>query len=695
MRRAVVVAGVVAALCAAVGALFRLEDDPIRSLVDRDPTVAALFEAYQGRSPYRGRIFVEDAGLAPDERARLEAALAAAGYVEATLLPARSSERAADLVSILPAAEVRRLLAWETVEARADELVTVAGLPGGGAVLRDAERDPFGLVGAVAERLRSPAAPAAGPAPRVFQSPPSPVYERLGIVYDVLVALGDKVRWIGGDFFAVESYRAVRHDIALCSVITLILNLALFRWFTRQWIPVVLVAAGSLVSYLAGVLAVRVFYAQIFAIVLAYTSTFVGFNNESLVHLAGLERTRDAASVRGMLSAIGTTLIGFFVLLLGGSVLVRQMALASIAGLLAFLAFLVPYRTTIAAITFRTFRCPTLQVPGWVVGILTAVAVAGIAIVGVPAVETDIGAFRYQTARLGAQVDHFTARLAALSLDDVVAVPVTGEPSTSLRSLAEGGAIDEARHPLARFSGPDAQRDTLAALEELWAPAARRLAQRLDAAGLRLAIGERAPGQLLTEWSFLERVGELGPVTWAVEANGRRFVLAGLWPGRAVHAIGEVPLSPRRHYGGMLTALSRELAVLFLIGLAAMGLYLVWIQRDAARTLYILAPVAVAALSIITWVRAGDGRLDVVHFMGFSLVIAIAMDYTAVAVSTDHAPTEMAKVLLSGLCALATFGALLFAEHPLLHRLGATVVLGAAPSLLFALFVRLEPRARR
>jgi predicted exporter len=251
---------------------------------------------------------------------------------------------------------------------------------------------------------------------------------------------------------------------------------------------------------------------------------------------------------------------------------------------------------------------------------------------------------------------------------------------------------DPERHPLSRHRTPEEQEATLAALRSAWEGVRARVGDAADAAGVRLELPAAPPRRVLGEWEFLALLGEVGPVRWSDEAGGRRYVDAGLVrvpPDLAARGI--VPLGPRTHYDELLTALSRQLGWLFLAGFAAMAAYLAWLQRDAARILYVFAPVLAVAAAFSAWSRLTGTPLTIVHFMGFSLVIAVAMDYTAVAVSSGHGPVELSKVLLTGLSAVGTFGVLALARHPVLRSLGATVVAGALPSLLFALVVRLRP----
>jgi hypothetical protein len=681
-----------ALLSVVVARTLSLDDDPIRSLTHPDPAVAALFDRFQERSPFRGRIFVDMGALSARDREALEARLRDAGYREEPLFLPPPPGAVLALAPLLPADELRALLGEDAIRRRADEAFSVAALPGGDAYLAALEGDPALLGPALLARLSGGAGGGGVGAPRAFKSPSPMDYERVGEVYDALVALGPAVHFIGGDFFAVENYRAVKRDMLVCSTLTLVLNLAVFFLFTGRWALVGLLLLGTAVSYLTGLLAIRAFYAQVFAVVLAYTSTFVGYNNEALVHLSGIDARDARRSLLGVWSAIGTTIIGFLVLLLGRSVMVRQMALASLGGTAGFLLFLVPYRGVLRAVRFRGVDWPKVTVSPRLVTAVCGACAIGVAVVGVPRIETRIEDFRFQTPALDAQVTYFSRALDALAIENVVAIPVAGAPGATLADLGARGLVDAARHPLSLWRTPEAQEESLRVLRDAWPRATARLVGLLSQAGIRIAPAPRAPDGLrpLGEWELLEHLGGLGPIRWTDRAGDRRFLFVGLKPGAAPPPDSTMlAMSPRHHYDALLTGLSRELGWLFLVGLAGMALYLGWLQRSLSRVVYVFAPLFPCALAFAAYARATATPLSIVHVMGFSLVIALALDYTAVAVSTDHRALELSKVLLTGLCSLATFGVLVLARHPVMRQLGITVAIGCGVSLAFALFFRL------
>ncbi len=671
-----------------------LEHDPIRAVSDPDPVRAGLFDAYQRGNVFRERVLVEDGALGEPDRTRLQDALRTAGYEQIPVFERPAREQVLRLAPLLPPDDLRALLDDGTIDARAREAISVAMLPGGDAYLREIEADPLGLATALATRLLGNAGAGAGGAIRAYRAPRPIDFPRVERAYEVLKSLSPPVHFIGGDFFAVENYRAVLHDILVCSIASLALTLAIFSLFTRRWALLGLLLLGSLVSYLVGLLGLRVFYAEVYAVVLAYTSTFVTFNNEALVHLSGIETGRRRGQLIGIWSAIGTTLFGFVVLLFARSVMVRQIAIASIGGMLGFLLFLVPYRSTLATIRIRPIALPSLTLRPWLVGAVCAASLGGVLAVGIPRVGTSIDTFRIHTPALDQQVDYFSRMLASLSLDDVagVRVPAGGDPGDVLRPLAARGILDLSRHPLALWRPAVEQERALSTLRDGYPRAVARLTGLLARSGIRVRPDQDFPATVhaIGAWEFLDLVGTIGPVRWTETVNGERFVMAGLSVGAPPELPdGVIPVSPRRYYDGILTSASRELAWLFLAGLVVMGIYLAALQRSVARVLYVLAPLSLSALAFAVYIRTTGATVDIIHVLAFSLIIALATDYASVLVSTGHAPPEQAKILLTGASTLATFAVLWSARHPLLRELGATVTLGCAVSLAFALFIRL------
>lgn len=695
MKRWLLSGALALVLFAAVRDQVVLEDDPMRSLVHTNPQVAQLFERYHEWSFFRGKVFLDTSKLDEPEAAGLAELLRETGYTPISLFQRPSPEQVFQLASQLPPERITELTSEEALSARAQEALAMALLPGGGAALSEIERDPLGLGPAVFRELTAALgvgskADDGGAALRVFRSPTPLRYDDVGRLYDRLVALGDKVRFIGGDFYSYENYLAVQRDIVFCSVLTLILNLLLFWFFTRRWMPLVLLGVGSVISYEAGLAALGLAYDKVFTLVLAFTSTFVGFNNEYLVHLAGIDQGHKRKSLLAVWSAIGTTFLGFIVLLLGRSIIVRQMALASLGGMAGFLVFLLIFRTDLAAVRIRTYRWPKLKISRRTLAVLAGSAGLLLLLAMTrTTVQTRIEVFRFESPVLERQSRDFGALLGGLNLDRVFAVKSDAEPLETLARLRTAGVLAGQGHPLQAHRSAEEQGTTLAALSATYSASVDRLGALLREAGLELRLARQLPGDLqpLSPWQFLDLLGTIAPIKWAAEVGGERYLFVPVRPDAAPEKSGLVPMSPQHYFDELLSGLSRELGGLFALGVVAMVAFLALLLRSPAKLAYALTPLALSAAAILAITALRGGGLNIIHFVGFALVIALATDYGSVAISTDHHELEMAKILLTSLSTMATFGVLLFARHPVLKDLGMTVSVGCLISSLIALFV--------
>lgn len=699
MKRTALVSLAFAVVCAllavTLGRDLTIQEDPVATLRDEDPIRHALFEFFQEKSPFQGRVFVDASELDQPARQAVITALGTAGYVQGGG-PAPSTISPLALVPLLPAALVAKRLSDGEIAARVADARAAASLPGGVALLREMERDPFLFGPFLAANLLAPLSPKTRPARIVtFVLPPDaprPSYAKIGAAYAALEGLRPAIHFVGGDFFAYENYLTVKSDVEFCLLVSIPLNLILFAVFVRRLVFLVLLFVGSAVSYVFGLAAVRLAGTEVYALVLAFTSTFIGFNNEYLVHLSGLDLRRIRRAMIGLGSAIGTTLIGFLVLLPSGSPIIQQMALVSLGGMAGFLAFLLANQKTLATVKVRTLRWPKLRFGKLSLVGIWVTAIAATLLFGVPEIKTSVDAFKVPTPRLDADVAHFQALMPAIDLTDVRAVEL-GATDPYAKWLEVRGP--DSFHPLSIFKPAPEQAPALAVLERDYAPQMQKLAAAFSDAGFRFTFAPEAPAAALAAPDFLRTLEALSPpgaLPWQAVVAGRPFLFIAR--PSADKAPDAVPVSPRRHYDELLTGLGRELGLLFLVGLAVMAVYLIPLQRNFWSVLYIFSPLAVFAALICALGAAFDRSLTVVHFMGFALVIALAVDYTAIAVSSDWHEEEMSKVLLTGLGTVASFGVLCAARHPLLRDLGFVVTAGAGSALIYALlfrFSRKEP----
>ena len=683
---------------------FVLDDDPIRSLRAQGGPEAELFDRYHEKSVFDGKVFLEVSQLTDAELLPIQQLMSDIGYKPAKLFRPPAPAQMLAFLPLIDQGLVHRALSDEAIDARADEALSLAFVPGGGALLNQMAQDPFGLGEAFLKQALAAIgfSPAAATTSRIlaYESPSPIVYEEVGRLYDALIAMGDRVHFIGADFYAYESYRDAQRDIVVCTALSTIVNLLLFLFFTRRLGPMLLLLAGSAVSYLSGILLVGLFYERVFAVVLAFASTFVGFNNEYLVHLSALPQGSGKKSLIGIWSAVGTTLLGFVVLLLGHSVIVRQMALASLGGMAGFLVVLFIFRQQLGQIRYRTFHWKKFAIGKKSLVGLAALALLAIALLPKPRVVTDVKDFRTESPKLAGEERYFMGKLGESNLSHVVAVPIDGDQlAERALSLVAEGRIDLTSHPLLVWRSPDEQEATIALLQARAPAALERLRSRLAAAGLSLALdldGLRAL-QVLPAYDFLHALGALTPAKWVDEVRGQKFLFASGMPGAAssaaqkgAAAVTLTPMNPKDHFDAMLTDLSRELGILFGLGLLAMCIYLVALHKKPIRVLYVFVPLMLIAAAFLAQDAIdGHSQLSIVHFVGLALVIALATDYASVAMSVDHHEVELSKILITALSTLGTFGVLLLAKNPVIAVLGHTVTLACLVAAPFALFVKL------
>lgn len=82
--------------------------------------------------------------------------------------------------------------------------------------------------------------------------------------------------------------------------------------------------------------------------------------------------------------------------------------------------------------------------------------------------------------------------------------------------------------------------------------------------------------------------------------------------------------------------------------------------------------------------------LNIFHIVALPLVIGLGADYGIFMVFQEikePAPSTIKAVKISGMTTLAGFGVLVFARHPSLHSLGATVATGVSAALICAVFI--------
>lgn len=216
--------------------------------------------------------------------------------------------------------------------------------------------------------------------------------------------------------------------------------------------------------------------------------------------------------------------------------------------------------------------------------------------------------------------------------------------------------------------------------------------ERLDSENITLDSEQIISGQLHPIFgSMLKRQGEGQGEAGTTDREKNYLVMTTLSgePGR-IEALSRVTTAVA---GATLVANSKwraeverllRLDVLFLSSLAGLVIVvLVSLQFREIRAVFgVLAPVlsALSAMSVFCYIT--DGHLNMMHLIMGIMVIGLSVDYGIFRVCSHyntysgHSSNGVAGVSICAASSLVGFGVLVFANHPALHALGITVMVG-------------------
>lgn len=681
---------------------LKIEQDVIQSVEASRPAEAQLMHALQKSGLFQDHVHVRRDSDSPLSQVELDAALAQANYepLQTSLALSKDPQLLLPLALMMDEQHWQKWLSPAHRSKIVEQLRQQLALPGSGSILRWLEADPLMITQGLAQEF----APGAAVSTKheaglhIYQRKGSIDFDKLETLYTFLKKNDQSLSFISGDFFALENYLAVQQDIMVCSILSVIINIFVFRWLCRSWKLLGFLLLGTWLSYVAGILAARLFYPAVSGLVLAFSSTFVSFNNESLVHLSGLKRENMSLSIIGLGSAIGTTLIGFVVLLVSDSVIARQMGLVSIAGMLAFLAFVLLFQDKLKSIEFRPLSWPKLYLSRIGIYRLFALFLVLFCLVPWPRLATNLLEFRYASDYLLKQTEHFSQGTSAWPLVDLVAKPVTLSIEDEWQQIkSKHWLAPSSFQPLNLLQDREFQERRLVKLQASLPLAVQALQKDLNAEGIALHLdGDKLLAALkpVSAEQWLELWNKMTPLNWSPKFQDKTWlVFFASSLAREQNVTQLVSLHPKIFYEELLTDLTQNLGRMFLLGLLVMFVYLIPWQRSLDRVFYIFTPLLLSALALAIYFYLSHRSINIVHMMGFALVIAVALDYSSIMSAVGHYDTEQSKVLLTGFMTLASFAILILAKHPVLHDLGVTVSLGTGVSLLFSLLVRIRHEA--
>lgn len=132
----------------------------------------------------------------------------------------------------------------------------------------------------------------------------------------------------------------------------------------------------------------------------------------------------------------------------------------------------------------------------------------------------------------------------------------------------------------------------------------------------------------------------------------------------------------------------REAMRLSSAGILAIVVLLLIALRSPRRAARVLAPLALAVLTVAAVLALSRVRLTILHLVGMLLIVAIGSNYALFFDSRDRegadAGPTLVSLCLANACTVMGFGLLSLSGVPVLEALGTTVAPGALLALIFA-----------
>ncbi len=666
---------------------FATEDDIIASLTGQQGTRHTLFQKFQDQSVFNNRIFIKFSSNESPLRAEINPLLAQAGYEPENAFDPQKMLPMEGLIAVLDPTNLQNFLRQINISELSDSYANLLQLPGSSEYAQMLAAEPL----QISKLAFGESGPQTQPI-KIFSRKAAVNFDKLAPLYDFLVAHHKDIGFIGADFFAYENYKSIKSDIQLCMWLSIPLNLLLFVFFCPNWILLGFLLVGTAMSYIFGLGLLGLFYTNIFSVVFAFTSTFIGFNNEYLVHFSGISPAERRRSFLTLGSAIGTTLIGFIVVLFGHSVVLKQIAIVSIGGMVGFVTLMLVFQDRLSQISFRNMYIPSLKLRAPSLLVAWSLCLLVVFVFTKVSFQTDLHAFRFQSDVLTQQQTQFEAELKKIGLAKYFAV----ESDVSLNQTYDwlrSQSIASESHPLHKFQNQTQQSLSIQHLKEQYPALVVELQNDLIKRGINLNLNADWVQSLepVSAESYLDLAKQFTHHAWHAKDGEKTFLFfAADGPPQLEKPVFD--MNAKNYYETALNGIQSNLQMLLAIGVAFMFLYLMFLHKRLLKLGYIFLPLALASATLSIYFHHNHIAVNFIHVAGFILVIALALDYSSISLASDYNDKDRVKVLLTGLSAVLSFGILGFARHPVLHDLGITVALGSGVALLASLGLKVESK---
>jgi predicted exporter len=532
-----------------------------------------------------------------------------------------------------------------------------------------------------------------------------------------------------------ERTRGEADRIGLVSTLGFVLLLVL----AYRSLPALLLAGLPVLSGgLAGIAALALLSGSAHGITLAFGFTLLGVAQEYPIRVLSHRRAgEDAlASVRALWPLLATAIvsaaIAYLAFLASGVTGLQQLAVFTIAGLLAagfstryLLPRVLPSRfhdvATHAWLAGAVRALDALPRPRWLPWLLAALGLVVLWRAPGPTWENDLAALTpvpqdlllrdaKLRGELGAPDVRYLLVLHAADADGVLALSESIEPR--LDALVQAHVLDAAELPSRYLPSLATQRARQAKL-----PDRAALEQALAAAGAELPFRAGLFAPFVDDVEAARTLELLTPATFASSPLGARLAamlvaredgwlglatLSGVHDAAALDAFaasthGAVRLLDLKAASESLVVAYRE-RILRALGLALglLALTVVVALRSIRRAWHVLAPMTLATVLVVVVERASGLSLSLFHLVAVTLAAGLGLHYALFFERPVADPAEARRTLHATLVcvasALLVFGLQALSSLPVLRAIGLTVALGVG--FHFCLSI-LMARARR
>jgi predicted exporter len=548
----------------------------------------------------------------------------------------------------------------------------------------------------------------------------------------------------GPGVFSVAARATIKQQVTRLSILSTLLITLMLLWVYRSLRALVLglipVASGAL----AGIAAVALGFGAVHGITLGFGVTLIGESVDYSIYLFIQSQQRGSTLWPTIRLGVLTSIVGFASLLPSGFPGLAQLGLFSISGLVAaalvtryVLPNLLPPKLNIRDLTplgvalaaglqrVRTPRALLVVVPilaaiilyahrgpvwNYELSALSPVSAADQALDGM--LRSDIGApdVSYLVVISGPSQESVlrAAETVDPALDELAAQGVIGGFESPARYLPSLGAQRARQASLPE--GSELKGNLVKALDglpiqvnrlepflhDVQAARIQPLLTRRELEGTSLATGVDA--LLLHDggrWSALLPLR--AQTTVAIDVDRVHSAISKLALGKGVEVVvmdvkGEVD----RLYSSYLS----EGVRLSLAGFAGIIVLLLIFLRSPVRVARVVAPLALAVLTVTACLILLGQKLTILHLIGMLLIVAVGSNYALFfdrRSNDPHAgstPLTLASLLVADAATVLGFGVLGFSSVPILAALGSTVAPGAFLALVFSALLARDVRGR-